>query len=252
MMGEKDMAHRHQYVGRREAVAWALAALSLCGLLLRGHCPYVWHGGAPGGEPRGSCWIGATDSYAMCTPSLAIDLVIEHEEGVMLVRRSDNGKYATMGGFIDVGESPHEAVERELKEETALDLSEAPLLLGVYGDPRRDKRRHTVSVAYVRDFVFLSHASSQIARTRGQPKPGSDARGIEVVAFDRLNAIDLAFDHRLILDDYLKHRTALLSRRSKIEDQQRLETTTTAGLERDSCLEGLEQAKARMKNSPPP
>ena len=101
---------------------------------------------APGGSPEGACWVGP-DSYAMCTPSLAIDLVIESgEDAVVLVRRGDNGKFATMGGFVDVGEAPRDAVARELKEETNLDLASPPSLLGVFGDlGGAARRRHTVS-----------------------------------------------------------------------------------------------------------
>ena len=151
----------------REAVAWGLAAFLLLLWLRRPACPYVWHGGAPGGEPAGSCWAGP-DGYAMCTPSLAIDLVIESgDDGVVLVKRGDNGKYATMGGFVDVGELPRDAVARELREETNLELVGEPELLGVFGDPRRDERRHTVSAVYV-------------ARTAGEPKVGSDARAVVV------------------------------------------------------------------------
>ena len=57
----------------------------------------------------------------MCTPSLAIDLVIERRafgggggvDAVVLVRRRDNGLHATMGGFVDVGERLHDAVRRD-------------------------------------------------------------------------------------------------------------------------------------------
>ena len=73
----------------------------------------------------------------MCTPSLAIDLVIESTlpdgaPGVVLVERADNGLFATMGGFVDVGETVESAVARELKEETGLDLASTPSLLGVW------------------------------------------------------------------------------------------------------------------------
>ena len=129
----------------RELAGWIVASVLLIALFAQRTqpCPYVWHGGSPTGEPRGSCWVG-NDGYAMCTPSLAIDLVIESgDDAVVLVRRGDNGKYATMGGFVDVGEDPRDAVARELREETALELAAPPLLLGVFGDPRRDPRRHT-------------------------------------------------------------------------------------------------------------
>lgn len=153
-------------------------------------CPYVWHGGSPSGDPVGSCWAGV-DGYAMCTPSLAIDLVIESgDDAVVLVRRGDNGKYATMGGFVDVGELPSDAVARELMEETNLELDSPPRLLGVFGDPRRDQRRHTVSAVYV-------------ARTRGTPKPGTDAKAVVVVPIAQLAELDFAFDHRSIIADYL-------------------------------------------------
>ena len=177
----------------REALAWGLAAFLLLLWLRQPACPYVWHGGAPGGEPAGSCWAGP-DGYAMCTPSLAIDLVIESgDDGVVLVKRGDNGKYATMGGFVDVGELPRDAVARELREETNLELVGEPELLGVFGDPRRDERRHTVSAVYV-------------ARTAGEPKVGSDARAVVVVPVGDLDGLDFAFDHRAIIGDYVQWR----------------------------------------------
>lgn len=179
----------------REAAGWVIAALfALCWWRARS-CPHVWNGGAPGGSPLGSCWVGP-DEYAMCTPSLAIDLVIERGDGesVLLVERADNGLFATMGGFVDVGETLHDAVARELLEETGLTLARAPQLLGVYGDPRRDPRRHTVSAAYV-------------ARADGAGAANSDARGVREIPVADLAALDnLAFDHRAILDDYLRWR----------------------------------------------
>ena len=97
----------------RELAGWIVASVLLIALVAQRTqpCPYVWHGGSPTGEPRG-CWVG-NDGYAMCTPSLAIELVIESgDDAVVLVRRGDNGKYATMGGFVDVGEDPRDAVAR--------------------------------------------------------------------------------------------------------------------------------------------
>mgnify|MGYP001207520768 CR=1 FL=1 len=186
---------RHAACTVRELAGWFVAALAVIALVARRAppCPYVWHGGNPNGEPRGSCWVG-TEGYAMCTPSLAIDLVIESgADSVVLVKRSDSGTYATMGGFVDVGEAPHMAVARELREETALELAAPPLLLGVFGDPRRDPRRHTVSAVYV-------------ARTVGTPHPGSDARAVVTVPVAQLRGLDYAFDHASIIEDYLAWR----------------------------------------------
>ena len=43
-----------------------------------------------------------------------------------------------------------------------------------------------------------------VATTRGEPAPGDDARAVVVVPLAELGAIELAFDHRAIIDDYLR------------------------------------------------
>lgn len=58
----------------------------------------------------------------------------EAHEKILLVRRSDNEKWAVPGGYMDPGESFSEACEREVKEETGLDV-QATHLLGVYTSP---------------------------------------------------------------------------------------------------------------------
>lgn len=71
----------------------------------------MWHGGSPSHD--GSCWCG-WDKYCLCTPSLAIDAIIEvqpsatvSDVSVVLVLRKDPPKdiFAIIGGFVDVGES---------------------------------------------------------------------------------------------------------------------------------------------------
>jgi NUDIX domain len=104
----------------------------------------VFHGGHPEHAMQGSC-VCTTDNYCMCNPALAIDLVIvtSDQDHVLLVRRKDTDQLATMGGFVQVGESVEEAIHRELREEMGLTLTSNPVLLGIYSDPRRDNRRHT-------------------------------------------------------------------------------------------------------------
>ena len=82
----------------------------------------TWHGGHPEEDKPGSCWCGH-DEYCMCTPSVAIDIVIyskteEGEYNVWVVRRKDTEQLATIGGFVDTGESTESAVQRETLEET--------------------------------------------------------------------------------------------------------------------------------------
>lgn len=131
------------------------------------------------------------------TPLLATDCVIcDQEKRVLLIRRKNEpfkGAYALPGGFVDIGETVEAACRREVREETGLTL-DALTLVGVYSDPGRDPRGHTVSVAYVTE---LPHAP--------QPKPGSDAEAAEWVEDWRKR--ELAFDHAQIIEDALKRRT---------------------------------------------
>jgi 8-oxo-dGTP diphosphatase len=79
-----------------------------------------------------------------------------------------------------------QAVVREAREETGLDIALGPML-GVYSDPQRDPRGHTVSV------VFTGAAA-------GKPVAADDARAVGIYSLDALPP--LAFDHARILNDY--------------------------------------------------
>ena len=121
------------------------------------------------------------------TPKLMVDVVIPAEEGVVLIRRGSDpfeGQWALPGGFVEVGETVEAAAVREAAEETGLGV-ELARLVGVYSEPDRDPRGHNVSVA------FLARVLS------GELSAASDAA--EVFVLDP-GSVDLAFDHRRIID----------------------------------------------------
>jgi len=129
------------------------------------------------------------------TPKLTVDVVIELTDHplrpiVVIERKYLPLGFALPGGFVDVGETVERAAIREALEETGLriDLGQ---LLGVYSDPARDARLHTVSV------VFMATA-------KGEPIAADDAQAILLVNPDKPPV--MAFDHGKILQDYCAHR----------------------------------------------
>ena len=129
---------------------------------------------------------------APVTPKLTVDVVIElldraQRPIVLIERRHPPPGWALPGGFVDVGETVEAAAVREAREETGLAI-ELGALVGVYSDPLRDPRGHTVSVVFA-------------ATARGEPAAADDARA--VAAVDPRRPPPLAFDHARILADYL-------------------------------------------------
>ena len=132
------------------------------------------------------------------TPGLAADTIIELVDRpgrplVLIERKNPPYGWAIPGGFVDVGESMEQAAIREALEETALHIRLINLL-GVYSDPARDPRGHTVSAVY-------------IAEAAGEPCAQDDAAELAIFTLDDIPD-KLAFDHKLILNDYRRFREA--------------------------------------------
>ena len=125
-------------------------------------------------------------------PMLTVDAVILRDNSVVLIRRGNppfKGKWALPGGFVEYKERVEDAVVREAKEETGLDIT-VDKLSGVYSDPDRDPRGHTVSVCFL------------CTPVGGSLKPDTDA--IDARWFKLSKLPELAFDHEKILGDVLK------------------------------------------------
>ncbi len=127
------------------------------------------------------------------TPLLTVDCIVLDAKGrVLLIRRANppfKGCHALPGGFVKEGETVEDACRRELLEETGV-AAHRLSLVGVYSDPERDPRGHTVSAA------FLARVKS------ARPAAGTDAALAEWVAHP--TEVALAFDHSRILADALR------------------------------------------------
>jgi len=130
---------------------------------------------------------------AQRNPLPTVDIIIHVPgRGVVLVERKNPPLgWALPGGFVDYGETCETAAIREAKEETGLTVV-LTSLLGAYSDPARDPRQHTMSLVYTAQAVDISALAG-----------GDDAAQ---AVFFPLNALPpLAFDHSLILRDFIQH-----------------------------------------------
>ncbi|VVB52233.1 ADP-ribose pyrophosphatase [uncultured archaeon] len=133
------------------------------------------------------------------TPFLTVDALIIYEGKLVLIRRLNppfENQFALPGGFVEIGETVEAATVREAKEETGLDI-ELVRLLGVYSDPSRDPRGHTVTVCY-------------LARGIGKLKAGSDAKDIRLFGINEIPK--LAFDHNKIVENAKSDIYGILSK----------------------------------------
>ena len=122
-------------------------------------------------------------------PSLTVDGLLIKENFILLIQRKHEpfqGHWALPGGFVEYGERTEDAVVREVFEETGLEVK-VRMLLGVYSDPTRDPRGHTVTIVYLVDQIG------------GNLTAGDDADSVKFFNMNKLPA--LAFDHALIVKD---------------------------------------------------
>lgn len=125
-------------------------------------------------------------------PSLTTDIFIfDDEKNFILIKRGNEpykDYWALPGGFVEYGECVEDAAIREALEETSINVT-LDKLVGVYSDPSRDPRGHTVSIVYT-------------ARgNMSQMKADDDACDIGIFTPEDLEKINLAFDHDKIIKD---------------------------------------------------
>jgi len=139
-------------------------------------------------------------------PSLTTDAIVlrKHKNDdyydILLVTRGNEpckDCLAFPGGFVDYGEDPQNGCIRELKEETELDGKDIELLT-VRGNPKRDPRRHTVSIFYI---VKVDPDA--------QPRGADDAKDAKF--YDLKDIIEnqkerIAFDHYGVIEELVQKK----------------------------------------------
>ena len=126
------------------------------------------------------------------SPKITVDGVIIQDNRIILVKRKFppfQDHWALPGGFVEYGETTEAAVMREISEETGLSTT-VKKLIGVYSDPKRDPRGHTITIVYS---LYVSDGTLQ---------SGDDAD--DVAFFELQHLPTLAFDHQHIIQDVLE------------------------------------------------
>jgi len=142
--------------------------------------------------------VGHPYCYKYPRPAVTADIVLfrspRDEIEVLLIRRAHDpfkGKWALPGGFVDENEPLEHAALRELEEETGVKGVRLEQV-AAFGDPGRDPRGHTVSIAF-----------AGVLRKNRAVRAGDDAA--EAEWHPALLPPALAFDHRKILRAALEH-----------------------------------------------
>jgi ADP-ribose pyrophosphatase YjhB (NUDIX family) len=121
-------------------------------------------------------------------PKVAAAVLVEQAGEVLLVRRAydpERGRWSLPAGFIDAGEDPRRAAERECLEETGISVQVSGLMDVLHGQDH--PRGASIIIVYKADFLS------------GVVQPGDDVDG--AAFFKRSSLPPLAFTAtRRILD----------------------------------------------------
>lgn len=127
------------------------------------------------------------------TPVLAVDMIIEKDNEVVLLQR-ETKPYKDMltipGGLVEYGETVEHAAVREAKEETGLKVR-LKEIIGVYSNPKRDPRFCSASIVFVAEIISGKLKGSY----EGKP---------DWYSLNKIDFSDMGFDHEKILKDYIK------------------------------------------------
>ncbi|WP_050857415.1 NUDIX hydrolase [Acaryochloris sp. CCMEE 5410] len=127
-------------------------------------------------------------------PLLGVCLIPILEDGqIVLVKRQDNGLWSLPGGMVDWGENIQHSIKRELHEETGLSLTTMGRFVGVYSDPDRDPRLHSICLA----FEIKVEGKLQVNDI-------NEISEVQSFSLDEAMNMSLSHDHTQQLQDYLQ------------------------------------------------
>jgi ADP-ribose pyrophosphatase YjhB (NUDIX family) len=129
----------------------------------------------------------------------ATAFVLDSQERVLLIRRTDNGLWAIPGGAQDFGESIAKAAVRETKEEAGIDI-EITGIVGVYTDPKHVMAYSNGEVRQQFSICFRGR------RSGGEIAPSIESSEVRWVDRSELDTLPIHRSMRLRIDHGYEHR----------------------------------------------
>lgn len=119
--------------------------------------------------------------------------VLDEQQRVLMIRRTDSGRYAIPGGAQEIGETIGAAVSREVLEETGIEV-EPDAIIGVYSDPA-----HVIAFAdgEVRQEFSICFRARYL---RGEPRTSNESSEVSWVPRTELAGLDIHPSIRLRIE----------------------------------------------------
>ena len=129
------------------------------------------------------------------TPKIDIRAAIIQDDKILLVQEAMDNRWAMPGGWADVGESPSEAIIRETKEESGLDILPKKIV-GVY-DANCDGRPLELFHAY--KIVFLCDVAD------GVLTKSDETIDVKYFGFDNIPPLSMSRTNQKHINDIIKN-----------------------------------------------
>ena len=158
-------------------------------------------------------------------PFVTVDAVVVQAGHVLLIRRGDfpgKGQLALPGGFVEPRERLEDAVVRELREETTIDVPPSVLKNRItasqhFANPWRSNRAHIITFAYLFDLdaeidrvassVDIYNGKSNLPLGMTKVKGGDDAADANWYPLSMLDELPIYEDHWHILQTMLDKKS---------------------------------------------
>ena len=127
-------------------------------------------------------------------------IVPDQDGAILMVHKTDNDLWALPGGGMDVGESMADAVVREVKEETGIDV-EVTGVVGIYTNPNHVMAYDDGEVRQQCSICFTTRLLG------GTLAISSETKEVRFVALTDLAALNIHPSMRLRVKHYLEHRS---------------------------------------------